>query len=410
MKYKTLKPTFYDDFRCSGNSCKYDCCTGWDIHLSKNDYMRGKNAKKSPELQKIFDATYKRNKKSMTDNKYGSFKFPDSKICPFLDDAKLCSFQLECGHQVLSQTCKQFPRQSLVTSGDTRELALSIGCEEVVKTLMNLEDGIEFVDSIDEIHLSFSVSPGLSADDAKQPIAKFYWDIKTMGIAILQSQNFSLDDRMLILGLASKKIDELNKTGKWDEIPDYVDSMIAHLEDDTFTGLFSDMKLDAVAALTEITISLLQLFKAGTLNIGDTILDNLGVRFVTNEETKQQSAAIYIDIYEKSLENFAEFEKRHPSAMENIMVNQFHTKGMPFNEGNIDIWEGYIYFAYLYNILKKSAIGYMAKNPTDEDFIHVIMRLGRLFTHSKQNVDNIVKKHKTQEKDTLAHMALLIKS
>lgn len=413
MKFRALKPTFYDDFRCSANNCKYTCCQRWGIHLTKNDYMRGKNAKKSPELQKIFDISYKRNKKSMNDQQYGRVELNEDKFCPLVTEGGLCSLQVECGYSVLCDTCKEFPRNKSILSGDIVELSLSIGCEEVVRMLMNLEDVIESVNSTEDLPHTIKPSSFQSEGMKFHPIKNYYFDIKNMGIAILQSRKFSLDDRILILGLAYKKIDELSKLAKWDEIPSFGDTVIAQLEDNTLDNVFSDIETDIEKSLTEFA-TILKEVAPTNFDCMDDISKGIGASFNIDKDSDNKvilnEITINAKIYEQSVEKFSEFEKRHPSAMENIMVNEFFNKGMLFMSGSTDIWSTYICFAYIYILLKKSAIGYMDKNPTDEDFIHIIMRMGRIFTHNSQTVIKIVKKIKAIEQDTLAHMALLIKS
>ena len=407
MIYKTLKPKFYDNFNCSGNACNFNCCTGWAINLTKNDYMRGKNAKKSPELQKIFDATYKRNKKSVNDTLYGNFIFPESKVCPFLNEDKLCAIQLECGHKVLAQTCKIFPRQATTISNSTVEYGISIGCEEVVRILMNLNSAVELVRSNENVLELMPESH--TKPDRNNPVVNYYWEIKTMGLSILQSKNFSLDDKMLILGLALKKFDALQKDSKWNQIPAYAKDMISQLEGNSITELFSNLETNTNVAIKEIGQSLLQLTPKD-FDVLNDIISGLGLVTKTNSETNKEELDFDINVYNKSIEKFAEFEKRHPNALENIMVNEFHTKAMPFFGGNINMWDSYIYFCYLYIIFKKSAIGYMVTNPTDDDFMHIIVRLARVFSHNPQKSTDVINGFKSQEKNTLKHMAMLMKS
>lgn len=40
----TSKLEFYDDFVCTGGSCSFTCCEGWEIAVDEDTYLKWKNS------------------------------------------------------------------------------------------------------------------------------------------------------------------------------------------------------------------------------------------------------------------------------------------------------------------------------------------------------------------------------
>lgn len=43
---KIFKIQNYDYFRCTADKCKFTCCSGWDVNIDNNTYIKWKNNKK----------------------------------------------------------------------------------------------------------------------------------------------------------------------------------------------------------------------------------------------------------------------------------------------------------------------------------------------------------------------------
>jgi len=142
MNLNIIEPNYFKEFHCIGGECRNNCCHDWGILVDKKEYINTKNAKKSKELQEICDHAFKRLKKSDNPNIYAEMRLKENGNCQFLDSDGLCMLQKECGYNILSTTCKQFPRVHFQYMAST-ESYLSTGCEEVVRLLIKLKDGIE---------------------------------------------------------------------------------------------------------------------------------------------------------------------------------------------------------------------------------------------------------------------------
>lgn len=414
MKFTTLKPSYFDDFRCSGGDCKNTCCQGWSITMNKKDYLNAMRAKKSPELQELLEKTYKRDKKSLSASTYAKFNFDENYFCAMMSEDGFCKLQLECGYSALCQTCKIYPRERSHIAGDTMERDLSTTCEEVVKLLINQKNGIEFINCVEEVAVSdqvhFFVSPKTS-----NPIYKYYWDLKTMGIAILQSQEYSLEDRILILGIAIQHVIKLQQEDKLAEIPSYADYMMGIVATNELSELLSGFTFVENIGVNESLIFFLREFMSFEKSaikkaFFDRVLAGLGGKLVEEEDDKTKKFfSIDNNLCRAKTVQFDEFISETPRVMENIMVNFFHLKALPLSTESNDIWELYVHFALSYSVFKNAAIGYFQEKPNMDDFIYSVVSVSRGLLHNEDLKKNLVAEYVKNDSSSLAHMAMIIK-
>lgn len=423
MTITILKPSYYDSFFCLGPQCQFTCCQGWGILLSKNEYTHIKNLKKPKELEILTKKAFRRKKKDETSKQYANVKFNEDNRCMLLTDNQLCSLQQACGHKALPHTCQVFPRSNTLTSVNEMTLLeqhLSLGCEAVVKLLMDLPDGITF-QSYTEDNLSTKLNDinysNSSLKAKERPIHNFSWDIKTLGVDTLQNRSLPLEDRMLLLGIAFQSIHQMESEGKEEEIPSYIKSFLAMMNDPSLLTGFRDIKgnsnIKVINALYFFDIIQIQ----PGLNFINIIYDHLGIlkcNMITKSDLEKDP------VYETSMEydqtkyhtaktQFTNFIKGREYILENIMVSYFLFNNYPFYKSDRNIWDHYLLFVSIYHFLIFALTGYLTENSTDEDFIYATTVCSRALTHTPSLFDSIVDHLKETKSDTLAHMAILIK-
>ena len=120
-----IKPSYYNNFKCSGAECLLNCCRNWRIAIDKNTiekYSKLKDDYSSYILENISA----RNECLILDRGF----------CPFLDNDGLCKIQKRYGENYLSEVCKNFPRKNVTLENFVfKDLFLS--CPEVVKKILN---------------------------------------------------------------------------------------------------------------------------------------------------------------------------------------------------------------------------------------------------------------------------------
>ena len=122
---KIYKPDFYDRFRCTADKCSFNCCQQWDIAVDEKTLQCWK--------QTILNG--KRLVSEVIQGEHGcQIRMGEDHQCPFLDETGLCKLVSTFGEEILSETCKTFPRQIQVY-GDRVEYSLMPGCPEVIEYL-----------------------------------------------------------------------------------------------------------------------------------------------------------------------------------------------------------------------------------------------------------------------------------
>ena len=101
----------------------------------------------------------------------------------------------------------------------------------------------------------------------------------TLSIAVLQTRSYSLDDRMIILGVIMRKISQFEENGEFEMIPVYVNSMMSALDSDELTAGLDKLEKNSMPVILNTYFSLCKLKKTNPHNINnliDVIFENLG--------------------------------------------------------------------------------------------------------------------------------------
>ena len=96
----TVKPDYYDDFRCLMGECPSSCCTLWQIDVDEKAY----------EYYQKLDTPYGEYIRSQIDNIGDEhwIKVYNGR-CAFLNDENLCDMHCQIGPKHMAFTCRQYP-------------------------------------------------------------------------------------------------------------------------------------------------------------------------------------------------------------------------------------------------------------------------------------------------------------
>ena len=129
---REIKPDYYDKFACIAGRCPMTCCQEWKIAVDPVTEQKWK------EKKDLFSAV-------CTKEEQRVIGLTEDHKCPFLNDEKLCSLVLTYGDELLSKTCRMFPREEH-QYGDHVERSLMVCCPAVIDLLMEQEK-IRFVET-----------------------------------------------------------------------------------------------------------------------------------------------------------------------------------------------------------------------------------------------------------------------
>ena len=122
---KTVRPDFYDDFKCIADKCRHSCCIGWEIDIDSDsyEYYMGIEGKLGEDLRKNISA-----------DSEPHFCLCENERCPFLECNGLCRLINELGEESLCDICAEHPRFYNYFD-DREEMGLGLSCEEVARLL-----------------------------------------------------------------------------------------------------------------------------------------------------------------------------------------------------------------------------------------------------------------------------------
>ncbi|MBR0061948.1 MAG: flagellin lysine-N-methylase, partial [Selenomonadaceae bacterium] len=196
-KYLYFQPEYVGKFKCDGAKCNARCCKGWVIEIDKTTYE-----KYPPEVTKHikFDSEQKKYFVTLKENK----------ACPMLTENNLCRLQLEHGEDFLSVTCATYPRRTY-NFGKFFERSLTLTCPVAAELILFQQEpmSFEFVEVPEKIHSGggkIQIGQFLVREDYLELVLK----IQVAMISILQTRHFSIDQRLIILGLFLDKLQELS--------------------------------------------------------------------------------------------------------------------------------------------------------------------------------------------------------
>lgn len=130
-----IKPNYYDKFQCVAGACTMTCCQEWKIAVDEETNNKWKKIVPPESMQ-----TKKKTLEQFTVLKDGGrvIELEKNQKCPFLNKEKLCKLVMAHGDEILSETCKLFPRE-IHDFGTHKEFSLMQSCPAVID-LLNKEE------------------------------------------------------------------------------------------------------------------------------------------------------------------------------------------------------------------------------------------------------------------------------
>ena len=137
----TVKPDFFDKFKCIADKCTDSCCIGWEIDVDEVALEK---------YNKINTAFGDEIRNTITESEDGSncFKLAEEERCPFLNENNLCDIIINCGESYLCDICREHPRFYEWFAGVT-ECGLGLSCEEVCRILLENEEPFALIQESD---------------------------------------------------------------------------------------------------------------------------------------------------------------------------------------------------------------------------------------------------------------------
>jgi len=255
---------------------------------------------------------------------------------------------------------------------------------ETVRKLMEEQDIIAYnmVNLPDDKSEQFEKQSRLITDT--YPQAKYYWQIRTLFMNILQNRRVNFEKRFLLLNYAVKTVQGMLNGGQGEHIPEFIDSYTADDADyKTVLEYFKEIRPNPGYSLADGVSLLKSLAKpnAACKEVLNGIYKSIGVS--GPETLKMADMKKYLEL-RKAYSLWAEGEKSR--YIENVMINYVWYYSIPFSDPSFSIWDHFVFFCSLYNALKVMLTCYYLPDGSDECFIKAVTAFDAALRTSDKNL------------------------
>jgi len=412
-----LMPSYMKSFNCIGSACEDSCCIGWRVELDKETYLKYSKIQ-NKELKPILNKMIKRKHNQKSDDSYGVIKMNEEGKCPFLDEQSLCMIHRNLGPGYLSETCSFYPRNVRKVDGKF-ERSAAMSCPEVVRLALLNPEGMGFEqveeDESEKIYINgiFDTEGHLFLNKPE----RYFWDIRMFSLGLLQNREYTLDERLILLGIFYKKIEALQQNNKIEDIPAVIESMNNSINEKSFKNEMGKIETKTAVQFNFAKKMIYEKAKKGITSerytecLKETFLGLSYKEPNFNDQIEENSEEVlkkYEENYQKYLMTYLK-EKEY--IFENFLVNEYFRELMPFGKYR-NIWDSYIHLCMMYSIVKFNLTGMSGYHEkiTDELTIKLIQSFAKIFTHNTQYIQGMIKAIKDNDFNSLAYMTILVKN
>lgn len=436
MEITVFKADYFDKFQCLAENCQINCCNyNWKITIDKDTYHKYKKfssfgKKVNSDFSRLLRNSVEKDKKSKNNENFAYIKhivnnkafilssdaYKSTEFrCPLSSNNNLCELQIEFGDEILSKSCKTFPR-NYNKIFDEYEFTLSTQCEQVCKLLYDTKEPLKFR----KVKLNNDANLKISncIDDQLlhfNPVLKQFHIIRATCIKILQSREFSIDDRIILIGLLLSKLTSMNMDND-DKIRKYVKSFLAS-QQEYLEYFHIKIKKDTQIVNND------KILQAHEILFDSINFDDIELAY--NEKKLLIGVKNNLKVYYK---NYSMLQKKAKPMLkeleyffENIFVNLIVEKSFPFNTEfdnsngyvkKIDFMDNYIVFAWLYISLKVMLTsGLTLEDKTKVNtLINLIVLHSREVVSSNEKLNEMLTNFKEIGLDSVSQLSILINS
>lgn len=198
-----LQPEYVEKFHCDGSMCNSKCCGNWVITIDMEAYKKYQHVKNPIVRRKILSALE-------PDAAREGFrvKLRDDGMCPMVCDDSLCYIQRKLGEDALSVTCKCYPRM-VKHIGAYQFRTLNMSCPLAAKEALFSAGGMNMQQFIADDDTPAWRLAALRGERKPIPDGDDLLAVHIImgGLAILQNTAYSMEQRLVLLGLFIDKLE-----------------------------------------------------------------------------------------------------------------------------------------------------------------------------------------------------------
>ena len=325
-----LRPQYTKAFQCIGSECEDTCCHGFAVTIDKATYLRYEG---NAEFQPGLETHFARIGGNATDSAFARIRLTPDYNCPFLTRDRLCGIQIKHGSEYLSEVCVSYPRTSRRIDG-LIEKALYLSCPEAARVVLlnpNLMKPEKDENGSGSRYQRLLTASERAGNANASPHA-YLWEIRSLTLSLIRDRSYPLWQRLFILGLFCKRLDELVSSRMQALVPRLLREYAEALLEGTLRPLLDGipeqrpLQLRLVSEVIERHLAL-QINDRGHVRFRECVQDFLkGIEW--NEVGPVESC---ISAFAEARQRYYEpFMQAHPFILENYLVNHVFKTRFPF--------------------------------------------------------------------------------
>lgn len=407
-----LTPQYMKQFQCIGPKCEDNCCYGWKVSIDENTYKKYRKVSELT-LKPLLDKNVTRNRSNPSYEDYAKIKMYENGCCPFLEKDKLCHIHRKLGAEYLSKVCMIYPRVTNIVNG-VYEKSVSLSCPETARLVLLNSNIMEFDEIEESEEIQHNLIHKIDTDNIQNAnnVKRYFWPLRIFCISVLQNRKYSLTDRLIILGLFMKKVQDYLENNRVHKIPELIEEYNAIIEDKSLKKSLND-----IPANLAIQMELMKEFNDQRFVIAfshnsqsyiDCVAEFLnGIEYIADakvEDIGERYKEAYLNYYEP-------FMREHEYILENLLVNHAFRELFPIVSKD-GVFDDYMKLVIHYSIIKMLLIGMAAYNKKLDEalIVRLVYSFSRAVEHNKVFFGNTFKLFKENGYNTMAYMAILIKN
>ena len=406
---RMLVPQYVRRFACIGGACEDTCCKGWQVFVDEPTYKKYRHCP-DPGLLVQMTANVTRNRKNPTPAHFAKIRLTADVSCPFLDAERLCSIQKRLGEEYLSVTCASYPRVWNIMNGLLEE-SMTMACPEAARLALLNPNVMEF-DEVERPPLRIAEIQG-SDTNAIPPTepGHYFWELRIFSITLLQNRDYSVGERLLLLGLFYRALQELVDQGKVVEARQLIATYTANIE----RGAYREHLID-LRSQSSVPVALLRQIEDRTLLSGvisprytECLVEFSAGIGNTEGAMIEDVARTYSEACEKYYEPFMATNEH---ILENLLVNFVFRNLFPFNGGNHP-FDNYVKLALYYSLVRTFLIGiagFHKEGFTAEHVVKLVQSFAKTIEHNPTYLARLHTAMMASSSASMAHMTVLINS
>lgn len=317
----------------------------------------------------------------------------------------LCEVYSNIGEENMCYTCKTYPRFYNQVD-NTLESSLTLSCIEVARHILLREDSIEFNLDIKDID-DARIDKGIKTINSKKLREKYFNEIRVFCIGLIQNRNYFIEERLAILGLFIKNINDITDESL---LLETINTYNVNISNGEFNNLLEGINTDKILdAQLEFLTNIYKII------LSKNIIDQRFLQdFIKVVKSLNLDSGDSVQVKENFLSalknNYREFMKDYEYIYENYLVNYMFKTLFPISK--MSLLDTYVNLIVHFSVIKMNLVGlcgYYKDDMDTEKVLHFIQSFAKVVEHDNFIVDKLNKYLSENDLNTFAHMVILMR-